>query len=143
MKIKITQAGWAGYTGHLGHVEFVDGISVDDVGRGDAAFLAGIVSIEDAETGKNPSDTQRMIEENSNRASVEQPVAVQVVTPVPAAAHTKESLEAVADASGIKGVREIGDAVGVKGNSIAELIEKILKAQADAAAAAASAAAAQ
>ncbi|TOK02416.1 hypothetical protein CGI28_25555, partial [Vibrio parahaemolyticus] len=35
----------------------------------------------------------------------------------------------VADESGLRGLREIGDAVGVKGKSIPELIDRILKNQ--------------
>lgn len=129
MKIKITQAGWAGYNGHLGSVEFADGVSVDDVSRGDAAFLAGIVSIEDVKTGENPSDTQRILNEYGNQARVETVVAP-TAPAKPELTHSKESLEAVADSSGIKGVREIADSFNVKGNSIAELIEKTLQAQA-------------
>ena len=43
--------------------------------------------------------------------------------------HTKESLEAIFEADGIKGLREIGDPLDVKGRSSEGLIEDILKAQ--------------
>lgn len=127
MKIKIVQPGWAGFTGQLGAFEFVDGISVDDISSVDAQRLAGIVGIEDADSGANPSITQNMIEKNSKAAPIEAPVAA--VNETPTAEYTKESLEAIADASGIKGVREIADKFGIKGQSITELIEKILTAQ--------------
>jgi hypothetical protein len=138
MKIKITQPGWAGYTGDLGAFAFVDGVSVEDVGRADAAFLAGIVSIEDVADGKNPSMSQRIIDNYGNEAVVEPVVAK--AEPAAIAGMSKESLEAVADADGIKGLREISDPMGLKANSIHELIEKILAAQVDAALAAAQAA---
>lgn len=128
MKIKITQSGWAGYTGDLGMVAFLDGVSVEDVSRADAAFLAGIVSIE-AEDGSNPSMSQRIVNVYANEANVEHVVVKS--SPI-VHAHTKQSLEAIADASGIKGVREISDPLGIKANAIVELIEKILSAQTDA-----------
>ena len=43
--------------------------------------------------------------------------------------YTQEGLEAIADKQGIKGLRVIGDALKVKGNSVADLIADILKAQ--------------
>lgn len=131
MKLKITEPGWAGYTGPLGYVEFVNGVSVDEVGRADAAALAGIVSIEEVGTGKNPSDSQRMIDSRAESLAVDAPVAavLEPVVAAPSAEHTRESLEAVADASGIKGIREIADPMGLKANSMTELIDKILNKQ--------------
>ena len=43
--------------------------------------------------------------------------------------YTRESLSALADKSGIKPLREIGDKFGVKGQSIAKLIDDIIEAQ--------------
>ncbi len=130
MKIKITQAGWAGYTGLLGMVEFADGVSVDECSRADAAHIGGIVSIEDVETGRNPSAAQLIVDSGLIEAPVEVVVAPASDALAATQVHSKESLELVADARGIKGVREIGDELGLKGNSISELIEKILHAQA-------------
>lgn len=42
---------------------------------------------------------------------------------------TREELEAIADEKGISGLREIGNELGVKSNSIEDLIGKILAAQ--------------
>lgn len=42
---------------------------------------------------------------------------------------TREELEAIADEKGITGLREIGNELGVKSNSIEDLIGKILAAQ--------------
>ena len=43
--------------------------------------------------------------------------------------YTREELEAVADDSGIRGLREIGDPLNVKATSLTTLIDLILKAQ--------------
>lgn len=47
----------------------------------------------------------------------------------PVKVYTREDLEAVADEKGIAGLREIGDALGQKSNSVETLIDKILTAQ--------------
>ena len=130
MKITITQPGWSGYTGFLGMVEFADGISVEEVSRADAAQLAGIVSVEEVGTGKNPSAAQIIVDSVDNAAPVESTAGEASVAPAVAALHSKALLEKIADASGIKGIREIADPLGIKGNSISELIEKVLLAQA-------------
>jgi len=132
MKIKITQSGWAGYTGLLGMVDFLDGVSVDEVSRADAAQLGGIVSIEVVGTGANPSASQLIVDSAFIEARVEavqQPVAPDA--PAVKTTFTKESLSVIADASGIKGIREVAEPLGLKGNSISELIEKILLSQAE------------
>lgn len=128
MKIKIIEAGYEGFTGQLGIYEFENGITVDDVGRGDAAALGAMLSVVDAETGLNPSETQRMI----NMAGVPAPVETSGIVAQTAATSTdltRADLEAIADASGIKGIREIAEVLSIKGNAISELIDKILAAQ--------------
>lgn len=128
MKLRITEHGWAGFTGHLGSIEFIDGVSVEDVSRADASYLAAIVAIEDADTGKNPSDAQAIIDAGTISAPMEK--ALESPAPQePKLDYTKESLEAIADASGIKGIREVADTFGLKGNSIVDLIDKILSTQ--------------
>lgn len=127
MKIRIIESGWAGFTGDLGPIAFVDGISVDDVGSADASYLAGILSVENADTGKNPSISQRIVDSYDQTAKVEAAI-IAAATVIPGD-FTKEQLEAIADSGGIKGVREVSDPLGVKGNSITELIDKVLSAQ--------------
>lgn len=128
MKLKITQGGWSSFCGHLGQVLFENGLSVEDVSKGDAAFLAGILQVEEVGTGRNPSDTQRILDQYANQAPVEKVV---LAAEEPEAqelkeSYTKEQLEEIADTKGIKGLREIADPLGIKGLSITELIEKIL-----------------
>ena len=43
--------------------------------------------------------------------------------------YSREELEAIADEKGIRGLREIGDKINVRGNAIVTMIEAILKAQ--------------
>ncbi|EPE2648731.1 hypothetical protein KW516_19120 [Vibrio fluvialis] len=49
--------------------------------------------------------------------------------PAESGEYTREQLEAIADKRGLKGLREIGDKLSIKGKSIPELIERILKGQ--------------
>jgi hypothetical protein len=139
MKIKIIEAGWAGYTGHFGMIAFEDGVSVDEVSRADAAYLAGLVAIETLE-GVNPSSTQALLDAHVNPAPVV-PAPVHIPdAPVVARVYTAEELAEVADQHGIRGIRAIAEPLGLKDNSIAELMAKILNHQ-EAAAKAAGAAA--
>lgn len=50
-------------------------------------------------------------------------------TPEVEGKYTQEQLEKIADKTGLKGLREVGEKVGAKGKSIPDLIERILKAQ--------------
>lgn len=145
MRIIITQPGWAGFTGLLGTVQFQDGISIEDLGRGDIQQIAAVVTVEEFKDGKatgfNPSIAQTIIDHRTLRAEVV-PARVAEPEPVkaPAKIYTEDELAAVADAKGIAGIRDIADDYGQKGKSIAELIGKILTAQAEAVAKAAAAA---
>ena len=62
MKIRILDKGFANLTGLFGNVEFVDGVSVEEVSKAEAARLGTIISIEDAVTNINPSTTQLMVD---------------------------------------------------------------------------------
>lgn len=132
MKIKIVEPGWAGFSGQFGAVEFADGVSIEDVSAAEARTLAGLVQIETLE-GKNPSATQQLLDAHHNAPRQVEPLKhIPEAPPAPAAAKvwTQDELAAVADASGIKGIREIADPLGLKDNSIAELMAKILANQA-------------
>lgn len=155
MRIKITQPGWARFTGLLGYTNFVDGISVEHVSKGEAQALAAVVTVEEVDeqgngTGKNPSIAQSIIdnatmsapvsgltrgeEQGQARADLQNKKEDEAPTVVVAKVYTEEELAAEADKGGIKAVRVIADKFGVKGTSIAELIGKILAAQEEAAA---------
>jgi len=132
MKIKIVEAGWAGYTGPLGPVEFVDGVSVDDVSKGEMRQLSGIIQFEDADTGSDPSLAQELIDSQNVPAPLATVPTTEQIGPVmPEKVWTNDELVAIADAHGIKGIREVATPMGLKGTSIAELIGKILSVQAE------------
>jgi hypothetical protein len=140
MKIKIIEPGWAGFTGPLGWTEFVDGVSVDEVSKAEAQHLAAVVQIEELDsagegTGKSPSIAQVILDTHGKSAPAETTVKGTDAAPAPVApakVYTPEELAAVADADGIKGIRQIADPLGLKGTSIAELIGKVLTAQTEA-----------
>lgn len=127
MKIKLVQKGWEGYTGNFGGVDFRGGVSVIDVSDGEARRLANIVRI-DRLDGTNPSSSQQALDSKSKPMGV---FGADPITgkPEPKLQFTQEQLEGIADEKGIKGLREIGDAYGVKATGIAELIAQIMKAQ--------------
>lgn len=130
MKIKITEPGWAGFTGDFGMVDFVDGVSVDDVSRVEQSRLAGIIAIETVD-GTNPSASQALLDAHVKPAAV-QTLAHIVDTPavVETKVWTSDELAAVADKEGIKGIRAIAEPMGLKDNTIADLMAKILAHQA-------------
>jgi hypothetical protein len=129
MKIKLVQPGWETFSDLLGFTLFKDGVSVEDVSPAEAARLASIVSIETLD-GKNPSPAQMILDTWSGPMAIATTgTADSVVAPaVVAKVWVEADLAAVADKSGIKGLREIADPLGVKANSIPDLIAKIVAA---------------
>lgn len=156
MQVKITDPGFAGFTGHFGTVWFQDGVS-EQISSAEAERLGCIVKCETLD-GVNPSATQRMVDiQNKNldellasgkgvvgadRAAVQIPEANQTVAKTedaggetkpgvkPDLNFTRADLEALADKEGIAGLRNIGSQHGVKGRSIAEIIDELMQIQA-------------
>lgn len=148
MQIRLTDPGFAGYNGYFGNIKFEDGVS-EQISSVEAERLGCIVACETLE-GENPSATQRMVDvrnkdleefagtahEVSNlSAQAAEQFGDQVGDQVqfvnssaakPSFDFTREDLEALADAEGIAGLRNIGSQHGVKGRSIAEIIEELL-----------------
>ncbi len=133
MKIRIIENGWAGYTGMLGYVEFVDGVSVEDVSRGDAGRLGAIVQVESVEDGTNPSVAQQILDSRAfemksqtlSTGTDEKGEKIAAEDKV----YDQAELEAIADVGGIKALRVIADPKDIKAQSIQELISKILDSQ--------------
>jgi hypothetical protein len=140
-RIRITQPTWLGFTGHMASVEFVDGVSTTFVPQNIYDRIAAELSIVDDRSEEILGVQTRMISArlktlnvlpDTARAPVVTPeVVVEFVPPPPVLTPkwTKETLEALADKTGIKGLREIGDPLSAKGRAIPELIEAILRAQ--------------
>lgn len=68
MKVRIIDSGFANFTGMFGSVEFVSGVS-DDISKAEAERLGAILRIECADTGVNPSSTQRMVDVHNQNVS--------------------------------------------------------------------------
>lgn len=132
MKLRIIEKGWETYTAALGSVQFENGVSVGDVTLQEARHLAGNLSIIDVATGLNPSATQHMVDtyNDSAVAEVVQVVAqvVEAVKAVSGVVHTFESLSAIANEKGIKGLREVAPE-GASARSIKDMIDAILNKQ--------------
>lgn len=155
MKIRILDPGFANLTGLLGTTEFVDGVSVDEVSRAEAERLGTILSIENADTGVNPSLTQHMVDThnknveelglkfaNLRKATTTQPevaenqpevvpqgAPVQAPVQPPAALsydYTIEQLDALVAKEGIAGLRAFADQYGINDKSIAGLVKKLM-----------------
>lgn len=145
MKLKITEKGFEHMNGPIAEVMFVDGVSVGDVSEHQAQRIAAAMRCETLE-GVNPSTAAALLRSMDDRAPVvaemergvegEAPKAIvevaAPVVPVVTTTYTREELEGVADKAGIKGLREIAKPFGVKGTSIKELIDEVLKEQAKA-----------
>lgn len=127
MKIKLVEPGWETFSDYLGFVLFKDGESVEDVSPAEAARLASIVRIETLE-GRNPSPAQMILDNWSGPMIVATTDTADASLLAAPAKWTQEELSAIADEKGIKGLREIGDDLGLKGTGIADLIAKIVEA---------------
>lgn len=144
MKIRLLGKGYEVFTGAFGSVEFVNGVSVTHVSGVDARFYAALMPVENADDGIDPG-ANAQFQASLNLEAVytslptlaeiqardAEPVKVEVAAKVAKSELlTLSSLEKIADADGIVGLREIGDPLGVKGTSITKLIDGILATQA-------------
>lgn len=130
-RLRMTQPGYENFTGDFGVVTFLNGVSVDDVGVGEARRLSGIIQMEDAETGVNHSFAQVVLDRRDveMKISTLPEAAADVPTPGVVVIYSDAQLAAIADKGGIKGIRAISDPLNLKGTSISVLIAAILKAQ--------------
>ena len=157
MKIKLVERGFETYTGPLGDIEFVNGESVEVLSRSQINRIASSIRVESLD-GLNLGVTQELLDRNQDVAEVVVALPTQESLDIQAEAetvldsqddtsgpvddtpvlvtvfanprHTEQSLALVADEGGIVGLRDIAAEFGVKGNSIAKIIEEILTAQA-------------
>lgn len=139
-KLKILEMGFNSLTGVAGGIEFENGVSVEPISREQASRLAAAIRCEFV-GGSNPSPSGVMAEKIAaetpivEKMPVSKPVEVKEPEEAPEApekvkaTYTRESLELLADKKGIVGVRDIADDMDVRSNSIAGLIDGILKKQ--------------
>ncbi|QIG75614.1 hypothetical protein EVC20_043 [Rhizobium phage RHph_Y2_17_1] len=149
--LKIVSKGWQGYTGQLNIISFKDGVSTEPVPPRIADRIAASVQVVECDAkGKVPKVAvlvgvqHRLISETAARAAIATSLQTQTdadksmeakldaarsLTAPVETLFTRPDLEKIADDSGMKGLRDIGDKWAVKGRGIPELIEKILAAQ--------------
>ncbi len=143
MKIRLIDDGYTQFTGLFGTVEFKDGVSVGEVAARDARQLAAVLGVAvvggdtdlsasaEFQAAKDvPASTTNLptLAELIERGEIEVEAAPtkQEVTVPPV--YTREDLEKIADKGGIAALRAIGDPLGARANSIANLIVAIMKA---------------
>ena len=140
MKLRLTQPGFEHYNGQMGVIFFEDGLSKGDVLSLDAVRMAAVMVCE-WENGSSPSVAQAILDNadtpapifasgadgQHDKEAVGKAKAESIQQDVPkTSAYNYEQLSAIADAQGIKGLRAIAEPLGIKSNSIKELIEAIL-----------------
>lgn len=140
-KIRIVEPGWETFTGSMGGAEFVNGESVEPVTQVQVDRIGASIRIE-LESGKQGGIQERLVSMKGVEVAelvgmpvmTEADVEAQKVNEVKAAEaamifHSEAELEAIALEKGLKGLRALGDPLGVKGRSIPELIREILAAE--------------
>ena len=141
MKLRINQTGFEGYTGQMGVVNFVDGLSVADVDPKDAIRMSAVMLCV-WEDGTSVSIAQSLLDNANTPAPIfltgeEGQHDIERAELVASGdaddnsnLYTEDDLSAIADKDGIKGLRAIADPLGVKGNSIKDLITALIEAKA-------------
>jgi hypothetical protein len=142
-RIRIVQPGWETYTGPFGSITFDQGVSTHLVDPVSIDRIAAEMHVIDADSKDKLGAQERMIHIKTQRLDaidrldrvpegvvVDPVVKVEKIEPtLGEKIWTVNDLEAVADDTGIRGLREIGDPMGAKGRAIPELIGNILRVQ--------------
>lgn len=147
MKLRLTQEHYETFTGQMGVVFFEDGLSTTDVKPSDAVRMAAqfLCAWED---GTTASVAQSIldhshatigtigVEMNADQAMAQQSresidAAAKLVDPrlseVKVTFYTQKQLSEIADSQGIKGLRAIAEPLGIKSNSIKEMIDALVE----------------
>jgi hypothetical protein len=145
MRIMIVEPGWAGFSDFMGSVKFENGVSVDDVPEHELMRIAASVRVREyrgeTASGKVKLGEQQGFSANRVRitdqgAPTDKLAYPDKPNPPPEVAVTKrapiysfEDLAAIADKSGIKGLREVAAPLGIQARDINGLIAAILQHQ--------------
>lgn len=134
-RLRLVKPGWNAYNGVIAGAEFKNGLSVEKLPETIVDRVAALFSVEDE--GGNPvgfrvrATQARSVEIASPKPMQTQAeVAPQASTP-DRSIYQHDDLLDIADKKGIAGLREIADPLGVKGRAIPDLIQAILKTQAE------------
>lgn len=140
-KIKLLQPNYTDFTGHLGLTEFVDGVSVNYISDTEVTRLLALWDCEAFDDETPEPELHNTVpswheDEYGNRTYVKDGVPMGVseveesvitVADQVDGIYTKEMLIEIADEKGIAGLRELAEPLGIKGNSIAVLIDRLLE----------------
>lgn len=151
--LKIVSKGFETYNGPLNIITFKNGISTEPVQPQVAARISACMTVVVCDAEGNEGEARQfvgvqhsLINDTLMRAPISAELkrqteadrimeakldAARTLEAPTEALYTQEELETLADKSGIKGLREVGDAWSVSARSIPDLIAKILAAQAD------------
>lgn len=141
--LKLIEKGWENFTGQFGAVEFEDGVSKDIISMAEAMKLAGVIRCEELESGTNPSVSQEIVDDRQSELSVRKQALADKVsadggtkepeepknsepTSNPVYDYEMADLEAVADQSGIEGLRDFASRYDVRGGSIKAIIDSLM-----------------
>lgn len=130
--VKINEPGFDSFNGDIGGIEFENGVSIRDLSPLEVNRLSAAMRVETLEGEQlgvaaaiaanrdTPlsNEAERTVTAESENANFMQ---------APEGSYTRESLGEIADKKGIAGLREIAEPMGVKGVSIAALIDGILE----------------
>lgn len=143
--IRLTEPGWEHYSGPFADIEFKDGLATKEWPESFTDRIASALRCEDDETGEPLGVTHRMISQRAIEMAVAAPLAgasaAEVVKVNEANREPKkddapkfalmdltgEELDAIASKDGIGGLRKIADPFGIKGRSIQDLLDAIVK----------------
>lgn len=129
MKLRLTQPGFETYTAQMGVIFFENGLSTTDVLPMDAVRMSAVMGCE-WEDG-TPSNVSQIYLDNMKTPAPMTEVRDEVAAPscsiAASVTYSEFELAAIADKSGVAGLRAIADTLGVKGNSIRGLIDGILR----------------
>lgn len=129
-KLRLIGKGFENYTGRIGVVEFVNGLSVTTPHQMDVHRLTCTIGArwEDGSPSSVGEGYEAMRHVGAPTDSEAKAQAAKVAEKAyKGKRYTEAELGAIADEKGIAGLREVGEAVGVKGKSIKELMDGILK----------------
>ncbi|MGZ8172588.1 MAG: hypothetical protein ACXWT0_01670 [Methylobacter sp.] len=136
--VRIIDQGWDSFTGDLGGIEFIDGVSVRALTDREISRLGAGMRVESVESGLQlgigaqlaAAVNDPMVAESYGLGSEEvlEDAVANVAPAQPGPAYTREQLEAIADTGGIVELRKVAETMGVKGKSIAQLIDGVLEA---------------
>lgn len=132
-KVRIDVNGFDKYTGPLGTVNFTNGVSDRELTELEVARLGAVMKIVILDTDEQVGASCSMVKNRDVAAEVmptlETPEPEEEKQEPAPLKYNRETLEAMAEADGMKAIRKIADEYGVKGVQMSKMIDGIIAAQ--------------